>query len=83
MDEPYTGLDTPTQEQLRDLLKELVKEGRLVIASHHDLNSVEAHFDKALLLNRTQIAFGNPGEVLTAQHVDQAYESYRHGKGAV
>ena len=83
LDEPYTGLDTPTQQQLKDLLEELVKEGRLVIASHHDLNSVADHFDKALLINRTQIAFGSPAEVLSEAVIDLAYDSFRHVKGAI
>ena len=81
LDEPYTGLDTPTQQQLKDLLQELVLEGRLVIASHHDLNSVADHFDSALLINRTQVAYGSPVDVLSEAVIDQAYDSYRHGKG--
>jgi ABC-type Mn2+/Zn2+ transport system ATPase subunit len=58
LDEPFTGLDRPSQELLAGLMKQLTQEGRLLIASHHDLNTVGAIFDQILLLNQELVAFG-------------------------
>ncbi len=75
LDEPYTGLDRPATEILQRLLAELAKEGRLIIASHHDLESVADHFDDVLLLKKRQVAFGPVAEVFTPAHLQEAYES--------
>ncbi len=73
LDEPYTGLDKPSQEVLAGLFRELTKEGRLLIASHHDLQTVADIFDDVLMLRRTQIVFGSTEEVFTAANIDAAY----------
>ena len=69
LDEPFAGLDKPAQETLAQLFRDLSAEGRLLIASHHDLESIEPIFNEALLLNRIQIAFGSVKEVFTADQV--------------
>jgi ABC-type Mn2+/Zn2+ transport system ATPase subunit len=58
LDEPFTGLDRNASRQLSELLGKLAHEGRLVIASHHDLASAPRLFDEALLLATRPIAFG-------------------------
>lgn len=74
LDEPFTGLDKPAQETLSTLFRELTKEGRLLIASHHDLQSVAEIFDDVLLLkNGTQIAFGPVKESMTQENITAAY----------
>lgn len=73
LDEPFTGLDKPSQETLHRLFRDLTKEGRLLIASHHDLATVPAIFDDVLLLKRKQLAFGAVKDVLTAEAVEAAY----------
>ena len=73
LDEPFTGLDQPSRETLSNLLKELVKHGRLIIASHHDLQTVEDLFDEVILLNHTLIDFGVPENVLTEQNMSKAF----------
>ncbi len=65
LDEPFTGLDVPGMESLAALLRALAAEGRLIIASHHDLNTAPRIFDDALLLNRDEQFFGSTAEVLT------------------
>ena len=37
LDEPFTGLDKPTQDNLKQLMRMLRDKGKLIIASHHDL----------------------------------------------
>lgn len=73
LDEPFTGLDKPSRETLSELMKELVAEGRLVIASHHDLNTVQTIFDQALLLRREVVAYGPPEEVLDASTIERVF----------
>lgn len=73
LDEPFTGLDRNAAELLGGLLHRLSHEGRLVIASHHDLNSVPVLFDEALLLATRQLAFGSVGDVLTDSAVRAAF----------
>ena len=75
LDEPFTGLDVPGSEALAGLLRTLAHEGRLVIASHHDLATASQIFDQALLLRRELIAAGPVAKVLTPQNLHQAFAS--------
>ena len=73
LDEPFTGLDRRASSQLADLLERLAHEGRLVIASHHDLNTAPKLFDEALLLATHQVAFGPAKEILTEANLDTTF----------
>ncbi|MEP4076372.1 metal ABC transporter ATP-binding protein [Haloferula sp.] len=75
LDEPFTGLDRRASSQLADLLERLAHEGRLVIASHHDLNTAPDLFDEALLLSTRQIAFGPAKEVLSETNLQQTFDA--------
>lgn len=87
LDEPFTGLDANSSKQLGATIGRLSAEGRLVIASHHDLASAPELFDHAILLNGELIAAGPIGEVLTEAHLATAYGTgvfagparHRHG----
>ena len=73
LDEPFTGLDQNSSRQLAVILRELAADGRLVVASHHDLKSVPELFDHAVLLNGELIAEGEVSQVLAAENIDRAY----------
>ena len=73
LDEPFTGLDKPAQENLAALFRELTREGRLLIASHHDLATVPALFDEVLLIKRRQVAFGPVETAFTKATIAEAY----------
>jgi ABC-type Mn2+/Zn2+ transport system ATPase subunit len=73
LDEPFTGLDRNAARQLAEILHRLAREGRLVIASHHDLNTAPALFDEALVLRTRTLAFGPVAEALTPPLLDQAF----------
>ena len=75
LDEPFTGLDKPSQETLQRLFRDLTHEGRLLVASHHDLATVPGIFDDVLLLKRKQLGFGTVKDVLTSDAVAEAYAS--------
>jgi ABC-type Mn2+/Zn2+ transport system ATPase subunit len=73
LDEPFTGLDRNASRQLGDLLGKLAHEGRLVIASHHDLATAPRLFDEALLLATRPVAFGPAAEALSEANLDRAF----------
>lgn len=60
LDEPFTGLDIPTQEMLTDLFRELSDEGHALLMTTHDLSGAMHTFDRLYLVNRTVIASGPP-----------------------
>ncbi|MGE5378911.1 MAG: metal ABC transporter ATP-binding protein [Bacteroidota bacterium] len=73
MDEPLTGLDTPAQEGLLDLLDTLRSQNVTVMVATHDLEQAARHFDRILLLNHQIVAFGPPDKVLQTENLLRAY----------
>ena len=73
MDEPFAGVDARTEAALLELLRGLRDEGRSIVVVHHDLGTVRAAFDWALLLNVRAIAAGPVEEVLVADNLRRAY----------
>lgn len=73
LDEPFAGLDRNASQLLGDLLEKLAREGRLVIASHHDLNTVPRLFDEALVLATRPLAFGPVAEILTPELIEKTF----------
>ena len=79
LDEPFSGLDRNAALRLGDLLARLAGEGRLVIASHHDLNTVPRLFDEALVLSTRALAFGPVAEILTPELIERTFHEPAHG----
>ena len=73
MDEPLTGLDTPSQEGLLELLDRLQRENVTVMVATHDLDQAARHFDRIMLLNHRMVAFGAPDKVLQTDNLLSAY----------
>jgi manganese/iron transport system ATP-binding protein len=73
MDEPLTGLDTPAQEGLLNLLDTLRAQKVTIMVATHDLDQAARHFDRIMLLNHRMIAFDVPQNVLQTDHLLQAY----------
>ncbi len=73
MDEPLSGLDTPSQEGLLNLLDTLRDQQVTVMVATHDLDQAARHFDRIMLLNHSMIAFGEPQNVLHTDNLLQAY----------
>lgn len=74
LDEPFTGLDLPSREQVRAVVDDERNRGRTVVLSTHDLDDARA-CDRVLLLQTRQIAFGTPDEVLSDDHLVEAFGS--------
>jgi ABC-type Mn2+/Zn2+ transport system ATPase subunit len=73
MDEPLTGLDVTSQEDIFRLLDELGQRGVTVLVATHDLNLAAERFDRLMLLNRRLLGIGQPEEVFTPERLMQAY----------
>jgi len=72
LDEPFSGVDQPSAELLDRLLDALAAEGRGVLIATHDLEQAR-RWDRVLCLNRSQVAFGPPEQVLTRAVLEQTY----------
>ena len=64
LDEPVTGVDAVTQEDLMDVLESVARAGRTVIASTHDLLCAAQRFHQAALINNRLVAQGPANLVL-------------------
>jgi ABC-type Mn2+/Zn2+ transport system ATPase subunit len=72
LDEPFTGLDTRSADRLEALLAQLARERRSVLVATHDVDQARG-WDRVLCLNRHQVAFGPPQEVLTREVLERTY----------
>lgn len=55
LDEPFSGLDPVNASLLKDLVKDLIKNGKLVLFSSHQMNYIEEFCDEILILNGGEI----------------------------
>lgn len=76
MDEPFAGIDAPTQEMTLNLLDQLRQDRITTLVSTHDLNLAATRFDQVLLLNRKVIAFGPPNLVFQKENIHQAFAGH-------
>ncbi len=72
LDEPYSGLDRPSEERLHRLLAELRSQGSGILLATHDIHQAR-DADRVLCINREQVAFGPPAQALTAQVLERTY----------
>ena len=60
LDEPVTGVDATTQEDLMAVLEAEATRGKTVVATTHDLACAAHRFQQAALVNRRIVATGRP-----------------------
>jgi manganese/iron transport system ATP-binding protein len=63
LDEPFVGVDVPTQELLTELLAQLLGEDRALLLTTHDLPAAAASCTRLCLLNQRVVAQGPPEEL--------------------
>jgi len=68
LDEPVTGVDVTTQEELMDVLEAEARAGKTVIATTHDLICAAQRFHQAALINGRVVAQG-PAELVLDQRL--------------
>lgn len=69
MDEPFTGVDVPTQNMLVEILDNLRSEGTAIVYATHDLTQAAHTADNAVLLNGEIVAEGAPSEIFTEENL--------------
>lgn len=64
LDEPFSGLDPVNTELLKNIILELVKEGKYIIMSSHQMVSIEEFCSEVLILNKGKTVLqGNLNEI--------------------
>jgi ABC-type Mn2+/Zn2+ transport system ATPase subunit len=84
LDEPVTGVDPATEDDLMAILMAECQQGKTVLASTHDLAGVAEHFTRLISLNQTVVADGpatlvRDAEVLRATYGGHLIEVDRGG----
>ncbi len=73
LDEPFTGVDVKTEDQIVGLLRELRDEGRVMLVSTHNLGSVPEFCDRTVLVKGTVLAYGPTETVFTHANLEHAF----------
>ncbi|MCE0506547.1 MULTISPECIES: manganese/iron ABC transporter ATP-binding protein [unclassified Roseivivax] len=73
LDEPFTGVDVKTEEQIVALLRALKEEGRVMLVSTHNLGSVPEFCDRTVLVKGTVLAHGPTEKVFTRKNLEAAF----------
>jgi ABC-type Mn2+/Zn2+ transport system ATPase subunit len=73
LDEPVTGVDVTTQEDLMKLLTSETQRCRTVIATTHDLAAAAEHFSTVVALNHRVIAVGRSELILDPDVLSRTY----------
>jgi len=77
LDEPTNGLDPAGIVEIRELLRELGRNGRTVIVSSHQLSEIEAVCDHLVVIRFGKLVFSGPMAQMmkrTREHIDVAAE---------
>ena len=73
LDEPFTGVDVKTEEQIIGLLRELRDEGRVMLVSTHNLGSVPEFCDRTVLVKGTVLSHGPTETTFTRENLEEAF----------
>ncbi len=73
LDEPFTGMDMPSQEAFVRVLMRRREEGTTSFVVVHDMTTLAPCADYVLLLKGRMIAFGPPMEVLSEENLREVY----------
>ena len=73
LDEPFTGVDVKTEEQIVALLRDLREEGRVMLVSTHNLGTVPEFCDRTVLVKGTVLAYGPTETTFTRENLELAF----------
>ena len=74
LDEPFSGVDVPTQDLFLELFEDLRARGVTIIFATHDLSQAAHSSDRAILINNSVIADGTPSTVLNETVLSRAFQ---------
>jgi zinc/manganese transport system ATP-binding protein/zinc transport system ATP-binding protein len=75
LDEPTSGVDIRTRDEVLHLLADLNGQGMAIVLTTHELNSVAAHLPWVVCVNRRFIAEGDPDDVFTPAILNATYDA--------
>jgi ABC-type Mn2+/Zn2+ transport system ATPase subunit len=78
MDEPLTGLDVGSQEDIFEILESLRQRDVTVMVALHDLKLAAERFELVMLLNHQLLGFGPPDQVFEPETLTRAYGGHLH-----
>lgn len=73
LDEPFTGVDVKTEDQIVALLRELREEGRVMLVATHNLGSVPEFCDRTILVKGTVLSYGLTENTFTRVNLEAAF----------
>ena len=73
LDEPFTGVDVKTENQIIALMGKLRDEGRVMLVSTHNLGSVPEFCDRTILIKGTVLAHGPTATTFTRDNLEKAF----------
>jgi len=76
MDEPLTGLDTRSQEEIFHIMDQLKEQKVTILIAMHDLRLASEQFDLVMLLNNKILSIGTPDKVFQPDNMEAAYGSH-------
>ena len=73
LDEPTSGVDIRTRDEVLHLLDELNHQGITIVLTTHELNTVAAHLPWVICINETIVAEGSPRDIFTPETLKATY----------
>jgi len=73
LDEPTSGVDLKTRDDILHLLADLNGDGMTIVMTTHELNTVAAHLPWVVCVNGSLIAEGDPDDIFTSEILGRTY----------
>lgn len=73
LDEPFVGIDVPSEKTIVTLLRQMADAGKHVVVVHHDMNTVRDYYDDLIVLNGELVAAGPTEEVFVPDVLQKAF----------
>ena len=73
LDEPTSGVDVKTRDDVMHLLHDLNHEGVTIVITTHEINAVAVHLPRLVCMAGCVLAQGTPYEVITPEVLFQTY----------
>ncbi|MDU7103505.1 MAG: metal ABC transporter ATP-binding protein, partial [Corynebacterium sp.] len=73
LDEPFVGIDVPSEKTIVTLLRQMADAGKHVVVVHHDMNTVRGYYNDLIVLNGELVAAGPTEEVFVPDVLQKAF----------
>ncbi len=73
LDEPTSGVDLKTRDDILHLLADLNADGITIVLTTHELNTVAAHLPWVVCVNGGVVAEGDPDQIFTSEILGRTY----------